>query len=90
MPNEPEFQPESWGEYRRLVVAELQRGEAERKSLEEKFIEQARLEAKRIADVERDLLIIKTTATIWGSAGGFIAGIIAALIAGLIIHILVP
>jgi hypothetical protein len=67
----------SWVEYRRLVLAELSRLEAERVAIKE-----------CVADLESDVVTMKTTAMVAGTIGGFISGVIASVIAGIVLWLL--
>lgn len=79
---------EGWGEYRKLILAELERlsrcvGDVDRKLDQFRADDLARLRAE-IAEVRLGLATLKTTVEIrsgvWGAIGGAIPMVIAALI----------
>jgi len=79
---------EGWGEYRKLILAELERlarsiGDIDRKMDLFRNDEVAKIR-KEISDFEIKLATLKTTVDlksgVWGAIGGMIPAVIAALI----------
>lgn len=76
-PTEASIANHEWSEYRRLVLAELIRLDAEIKS-----------NASSIKDNTTNVTILKTKAAMWGLIAGVIAGIISSVVSALVIGLL--
>ncbi len=59
--------PESWGEYRRLILAELERISVDLKTLNDK-LDQFRQD--EISKIKIDIAMLKVKASGWGALGG--------------------
>jgi hypothetical protein len=66
-----------WGEYRRLVLAELERIARDMENLADKI---DRFRTDEIAQIKTDIALLKMQAAAWGALAGVIVTILVSLI----------
>lgn len=69
--------PENWGEYRRLILSELERISKDLEVLSDKLDLFRRDE---ISKIQIDVAMLKVKAGVWGAAGGLMVALAATLI----------
>ena len=65
----------NWYEYQRLVLSELERGQTERKEINDRIDRKLDDMAKRISAIHDDVLTLKLKAGFWGGVVSFIIGL---------------
>lgn len=74
MPDDP---PDSWVQYRKLILSELERISTDLTKLAEKL---DNFKQDEISQIKVDIAMLKVKAGAWGVAGGLIVAVGAALI----------
>jgi hypothetical protein len=72
-----------WGEYRRLILSELDRIGSETKAANKKIDD---LQGQDLAQIKTDLALLKFQAGMWGGVGGIIFGTIMTFILKLLVR----
>lgn len=80
MPDEQEGR--SWGEYRRLILAELERITREISGINEKI---ERFRQEDISQIKTDIALLKFQAAMWGAGAGMVFGAIATAVVKFVI-----
>lgn len=69
--------PENWGEYRRLILSELERISRDLELLSDKL---DHFRQDEISKIKIDVAMLKVKAGAWGAIGGLMVALTAALI----------
>lgn len=79
MSQKPQSSPEgdSWLEYKRLVLAELKRGNDGLEALQQKLSNFKAESAKQISDLKVEVGMLKVKAGVWGALGGIVPAAIS-------------
>ena len=72
------MEPESWSEYRRLILQALERLDGEIRGLNGKI---DAFRADDIATIKVEVAMLKVKAGMWGAIMGLITGVLAGLVA---------
>lgn len=75
--SEPPINTNGWGEYRRLILSELERIGRDIGAINSKI---DRLREEDISQVKMDITLLKFQAAMWGGGAGIIFGAIATVI----------
>ena len=75
-----EAESASWGEYRRKILADLDRIAGDVKGLNEKL---DRFRQEDIAKMQADLAVLKFQAGVWGAVGGVVS-VVGVLLIGML------
>lgn len=75
---------ESWQEYRRLVLAELERLDEAIKNLDEKLDKRDKEQDAKVSAINLELLTLRIKASIYGALAGAIFSTLVAIVTALI------
>ena len=75
---------ESWQEYRRLVLAELERLDMAIKNLDEKLDKRDKEQDAKVSAINLELLTLRIKASIYGALAGAIFSTLVAIVTALI------
>lgn len=72
--------PENWGEYRRLILSELERISRDMENLNDKL---DKFRQDEISKIKIDVAMLKVKAGAWGAIGGLMVALSAVLLKAL-------